>query len=132
MVETDLKPVFEKLKKLLKKHAGGLAVKSGLIGSMSKEKKPALHLLGKKEVSIAGRKAQQTYIAGIVLQKSNVGFYFMPIYSHPEAFSLSPAMSKRQKGKSCFHIKDAGAETAGELDAMLAEGIALYKEKGWI
>lgn len=132
MAQVDLEKTFRQLEKLLNKHAKGLAKYDEYPGSQAKDRKPGLHLLGKREVSIAGRKAQQTAVVSIVLQKNYVGFYHMPVYSHPQAFKLSPAMQQALKGKSCFHIKEATPEVLAEVEGLITDGIALYRKEGWI
>jgi len=132
MAQTDLAQTFKQLKKLLNKHAKGLAKYDEYPGSQAKEKKPGLHLLGKREVSIAGRKPQPTYIVGIIQQKNSVGFYHMPVYSHPLKFKLSATLQQALKGKSCFHVKEATPEILSEVEGLIRDGIALYRKEGWI
>lgn len=132
MTQSEPSQVFERLKKLLSRQAKGLDQYDEYPGSQAQDRKPALHLYGKRAVSIAGRKPQPTYVAGIIQQKGYVGFYHMPVYSHPKEFSLSPQMQRVLKGKSCFHIKEATPEVLAELESLIANGIALYKQEGWI
>jgi hypothetical protein len=132
MAQVDLTKTFSQLKKLLNKHAKGLAKYDEFLGSQAKDKKPALHLYGKPEVSVARRKPQQTYVAGIIEQKNFVGFYHMPVYSHPKKFKLSPLLHKALKGKSCFHIREATPEVLAEVEGLITDGIALYRQEGWI
>lgn len=130
----DLAPIFKKLQTLLKKHKKGLVEMNAVPNSVAKQKKDAYHLYGKKEVSILeGRKPQQTYVAGIIMQKNFVGFYFMPIYSHRDQFDIQhPALKKALKGKSCFNIKEVDADILKELDRLLVQGKELYLKLGWI
>jgi len=132
MVRIDLAQTFNQLKTLLDKHARGLAKHDEFLGSQARDHKPALHLYGRQPVSVAGRKPQPTYIVGIIQQKNFVGFYHMPVYSHPHKFRLSEAMQQALKGKSCFHITEATPEVLAELEDLVVDGIALYKQEGWI
>jgi hypothetical protein len=132
MAQADLTETFDQLKKLLSKHARGLAQHDEFLGSQARDRKPALHLYGKREVSVAGRKPQATYIVGVIQQKNFVGFYHMPVYSHPHKFKLSAAMQQALKGKSCFHIREATPAVLAELEDLVVDGIALYKQAGWI
>jgi hypothetical protein len=131
---TELPKVFEALKKLLKSHRKGLEEHSAYIGSQAKTTKPSYHLYGKKEVAIlAGRKPQKTYVAGVIQQKRMVSLYFMPIYSHPQAFSLqNDQLEKNRTGKNCFNIVTLDDRMVKDIDTMLSNGIALYKKEGWI
>ena len=132
MVQTDLKQTFDELAKLLNRHAKGLAKYDACIGSQAKGSKPGLQLYGMKEVGIAVRKPQQTYVAGIIQQKSYVGFYHMPVYSHPGEFELNAKMKKAKSGKSCFQIKTDAPVLLAEAEKLLVDGIRLYKGEGWI
>lgn len=132
MPDASLAATYAKLKTVLSRHADGLVVLDEFLGSEAKVKKVALHLYGAKEVSIGGRKPQLTYIAGIIWQKSFVGFYHMPVYSHPEEFQLSATLTKARKGKSCFHIKANDPAIIAELEVLLNDGIELYRVNGWI
>lgn len=134
MKNEQLRRDFLALKKIIKKYNNGsLEARSAIIGSKAAALKEGFHLYGKKSVSIAGRKPQQTYIAGIILQKHFVGFYFMPIYSHPQLFKIKdPELQKFLKGKSCFNIKKFTPETKEELEDILKQGIALYRKEKWI
>lgn len=125
-------PAFLALYDLLQRHGSGLAFHERCVGSQAKGDKPQLHLYGTQDVSIAGRAPQPTYIAGIIQQKNYTGFYFMPVYSHPRHFPLHPVLAQAGSGKSCFHIKDAPAETLALLEALLISGIDLYRELGWV
>src|SRR3989344_5044669 len=126
MNEETLQELFGKLKKLLEKNSAGLEMRESVIGSQAKGSKPALHLYGKKPVAIPGRKPQQTYLAGIILQKNFVGLYMMPIYSHPQLTkNLSPQLRRMLKGKSCFNVNQADRAVLSEIDKLLKEGKAL-------
>ena len=37
-----------------------------------------------KPVVIDGRQRREVFFAGIIIQKSYVGFYFMPVYAEPD------------------------------------------------
>jgi len=134
MGKVDLDSLFIDLKELLQSFDADatLELREETIGTQAKEKKAALHLYGKAEVSISGRKAQQTYIAGVIRQKHYVGFYSMPIYSHPKQFKLSAALDKARSGKSCFHIKTDDPTVHAELKELLSAGIELYRNEGWV
>lgn len=133
-----LETIFQQLKKLLKKHEKSMRVMVGppsaSKASAASKAKPSYGLLGEKEVSIIeGRRPQKTYLAGIIQQKHFVGFYFMPIYSHPKKFAIRhPEVKRFLKGKSCFNVTRVDADILAELDRLLKEGKALYKREGWI
>ncbi len=129
----NLDTIFETLKSLLIKYSREFDVKREILDSKAKVKKEQVHLYGKKIVSIIpSRKPQATYVSGIIKQKDFVGFYSMPIYSHPNSFVLSPELKKALKGKSCFHVKKLNPELLSELETVLKNGIELYRKEGWI
>ena len=133
MTEKDNTRVFDDLIRIIDRKGVNFDLKEKVINSKAKGKKRGLHIYGKKKVSIAGRKPQQTYLAGIIEQKNFVGLYFMPIYSHPNEFNkLSEDLKKTLKGKSCFNIKTLNPDMLKELDSILAKGILLYKKEGWV
>lgn len=129
----DKKEIFESLKRLLQKYSKGLDLKSEVVNSKAKGGKEQLHLYGKKKVSILNLPERQTYIAGVIMQKNFVGFYSMPLYSHPKELPLkSDLLKKAKKGKSCLNITNIDADSLKELEGHLKKGIVLYKKLGWI
>jgi hypothetical protein len=128
----NLDDVYAALKQLLEKHARGLEALDKIPGSTAKGDKPGYHLVGKREVSILGRKPQRTYVVGIIRHPKSVGFYSMPLYTHPSDCPISPALEKLRSGKSCLQIKTSAPGVLKELDAHLKQGIAAYKREGWV
>src|SRR3989338_6112621 len=130
---SDLKSIFNMLKDLLEKNSKGLDARTVTIGSKAKPQKLAFHLYGEKEVRILNRKPQQTYIVGIIMQKHFIGFYSMPVYSHPKEFTIThPVLKKSPKGKSCFNISRLDDNMIRELDDIIKKSIQLYKKEGWV
>ncbi|MFX1419149.1 MAG: DUF1801 domain-containing protein [Promethearchaeota archaeon] len=128
-----LENIFLELKKILENQSNNFLTKDQYIGSKAKQRKPAFHLYGNKEVSLFGKKPQATYIAGVIQQKNYVSFYFSPIYSHPDIFkNVSPELKKFLKGKSCFNINKTTPQIYKEIEDILKTGIDKYKEIGWI
>ena len=124
-MQEKLVPIFKKLKFLLKKYETPL--------------KPKLHLDSKydlwsfKDLEIAGRKRNEVYFAGLIIQSSYVGFYFMPIYTDTKLKEIiKPELLSLLKGKSCFHIKSLNKKLENQIEEALKIGFQLYKKKGWI
>jgi hypothetical protein len=131
--KTDLQPIFDELKALLKKYGKGLDARDYLEGSTAREKKPMFGLLGRKDVAIGNRKPQRTYVVGIIMQKNFVGFYSMPIYSHPEEIVINdPDVAKMRKGKSCINVNKLSPSIRKDLERIVKDGIRIYKREGWI
>jgi hypothetical protein len=69
------------------------------------------------------------YFAGVSMNKNYVTFHLMPIYVKPEiAKNISPALSKRRQGKSCFNFTAPDPPLFEELAAMTRAGFALYED----
>lgn len=132
-MNNDREQLFGEVQQLLRRHGHGLNARTIVLDSKAKTQKRAYHLYGKKSISLHGRKPQPTYIAGIILQKHFVGFYHMPMYSHPAQFPIhSPLLQKARKGKSCLNLVRLDAEARAELEQFIKNGVALYKKEGWI
>ena len=128
----NLDKIFFEIKNILERNSGNYFKTEKYLGSQATQK-PGYHLYGNKEVSLFGKKPQQTYIAGVIQQKNYVSFYFSPIYSHPDEFiEISPKLRKTLKGKSCFNINRITPQFLEELEDILKQGIDMYKEIEWI
>jgi hypothetical protein len=129
----NLEDIFLEIKKIIEGQSNNFLIKDQYIGSQAKQKKPAYHLYGSKEVSLFGKKPQPTYIAGVIQQKNYVSFYFSPIYSHPNSFThISAELKKFLKGKSCFNINKTTPQLLKEIEDILKMGINKYKDIEWI
>ena len=129
----NLNEIFIEIKKILENQSDGLTARKEVLGSSVKIKKPGFHLYGEEEVSLFGKKPQQTYVAGVIQQKNYVSFYLMPIYSDPELIEdVIPELKKYLKGKSCFNIKKSSKNLLKNVRTVLNNGIQIYKKKKWI
>ena len=124
-MQENLVAIFNKLKTLLKKYENPLKPKFDLDSKYD--------LWSIKEVEIARRKKKEVYFAGLIIQSSYVGFYYMPIYADTNLQDVfKPELLKLLKGKSCFHIKKLDAELEKQIMEALEIGYQLYKNRGWI
>ena len=122
---TDLPASFSELKSLLLAYAPPLTPK------MDTER--SFDLWSQKDLVIEGRKRKEVYFAGLIIQKSYVGFYFMPVYVETEMQAFfPPELLRHLKGKSCFHIKTLTPELREQIRAVLQRGFALYQQRGWV
>ncbi|HVX52253.1 MAG TPA: hypothetical protein VHB48_18985 [Chitinophagaceae bacterium] len=124
--QPGLIPVFNRLRQIL------LTFVKGSLFVMS-DKPGQFHLHSNKNITINGKKHNEVYFAGLLVQKGYVGFYFMPVYS--DAFlqkEIAPELLKCLKGKSCFHIKKADTALEAQIAAALQAGYNCYVKKGWI
>ena len=118
--------IFEQIKKMLLPYVKGSLELVGGNGGM-------LCLVSQKPVEIQGRKRDELWFAGILVQKGYVGFYYMPVYAQPEMKKVfKPELLKCLKGKSCFHIKKNDPIIMTQIQESLKLGYDMYKERGWI
>ncbi len=131
----DLIKIYKRLKKILKKYENSLTPKMDLDSKYD--------LWSFKEIEIEGRRRGEVFFAGLIIQSTYVGFYFMPIYTDLPQHScevtgtslkdfFKPDLLKLLKGKSCFHIKSLDDKLEKQIDAALKKGYALYKKSGWV
>lgn len=86
-----------------------------------------------KDLVIEGRKRKEVYLAGLVIQKRYVAFYFMPVYAKPEIKPFIPAeLLKMLKGKSCFHVNKMDDTLLAQISALLKMGFEMYQKNGWV
>ena len=86
-----------------------------------------------KDLVIAGRKRKEVFFAGLIIQKSYVGFYYMPVYAEPEVKQLFKAeLLRLLKGKSCFHIKKLTPGLLSQIEEALEEGYRMYQKRSWV
>lgn len=124
-MQEELVTTFKRLKVLLKKYEDPLKPKFDLDSKYD--------LWSIKDVEIAGRKRKEVYFAGLIIQSSYVGFYYMPVYTDTKLKDVfGPELLKLLKGKSCFHIKTLDAKLEHQVADALEKGYRLYKERGWI
>ncbi len=120
-----LLPLFAEVKALLEPYARRLAVRRDDPGYYD--------LWSEKDVVVAGRERKEVYFAGLVIQKSHVGFYFMPVYADQDLSAVfGPDLLATLKGKSCFHIRRLTPELRDQIQAALSAGWRLYEERGWV
>jgi len=122
---TDYPAIFSELKSLLQGYAPPLTPK------MDTER--GFDLWSVKDLVIEGRKRKEVFFAGLIIQKSYVGFYFMPVYVETEMQAFfPPELLRHLKGKSCFHIKTLTPELREQIRAVLQSGFESYQQRGWV
>ena len=123
--QDELVEIFKGLKMILKKYEGQFHSK--VDGARSYD------LWSFKDLVIAGRKRKEVFFASIVIRKTYVGFYYMPIYTDVSLKDVfKPELMKLLKGKSCFYIRDLSPEIVSQVEEALEFGYQLYKKRGWV
>ncbi|MGE5229946.1 MAG: DUF1801 domain-containing protein [Deltaproteobacteria bacterium] len=120
-----LLPLFTEVKQLLTPYATWLTAR--------KDEPGYYDLWSEKEIVVDGRRRKEVFFAGVIVQKSFVGFYFMPLYADDELSRVfGPELLGTLKGKSCFHLKRMTPAIRAQIEAALAAGWRLYEERGWV
>ena len=121
----ELSAIFHELKKIISNYENPLRTKN--------DTKTRYDLWSFKDITIENRKRKEVYFAGIVQQKSYVGFYYMPIYADTTLKEVfQPELLSLLKGKSCFHIKKLTPEIKNQINDSLKVGFEFYKKRNWI
>jgi hypothetical protein len=121
----ELLPLFVELQALLAPYGEHFAVK---------EPEPGRYeLWSTVNTAPTGKPEHTPYFAGLIVQKSYVGLYYMPVYTNPEIVSqLGPELMARLKAKSCFHIESLTPVLRDQIGEALQLGLDLYKRAGWV
>jgi hypothetical protein len=120
-----LLPLFAEVKQLLTPYAARLTAR--------KDEPGYYDLWSEKEIVVDGRRRKDVFFAGVIVQKSYVGFYFMPLYADDDLSRVfGPELLATLKGKSCFHLRRLTPELRAQIEAALAAGWRLYEERGWV
>jgi len=124
--QPELIPIFNKLARLLKAHAGGnLKLRGGEGGQVA--------LISDMPVVIDGRKKEEMWLASALIQKGYVGFYYMPVYMNDAVRRrMGAELMRTLKGKACFHIKKDDPVLFGQMEDALRIGVEVYKKNNWI
>jgi len=123
-MKTDIGIIQETLQELLKAHTPTLQVRV--------QTETNFEVAGNKSVMQGKKQVDGHYFASVMPKPKDARLYFFPIYTHVDAFELSPALKKYLKGKSCFHFKKLSPELETEIEAMIAKGVSLYEADGLI
>jgi hypothetical protein len=121
----ELLPLFAELKGLLDPYAKRLTVR--------KDEPGYFDLWSEKEIEIDGRRRKEVFFCGLIIQKSYVGFYFMPLYADDDLTTVfGRDLLATLKGRSCFHIKRMTPDLREQIVAALDAGWRLYEDRGWV
>ncbi|UZR92457.1 hypothetical protein [Chondrinema litorale] len=124
-MKTDLTEIQNTLKNLMRVHVPPLQIR--------KDNENVFELAGTIEAMQGKQKVDGYYFASVVPKPKDIRLYFFPIYTHVAQFdSMSDALKKFLKGKSCFHIKKLSPELKEEIAQMINLGVELYKTDGLI
>lgn len=128
----DLQSVFDELTRRLSVHEDAFEATDNLTdanragGRKAEESSPGSYLL-------LGAPSDDypdgVMFAGVKLGKRYVSYYLMSVYAQPETV-MSPELTKRRQGKSCFNFTKVDEGLFDELADLTAGGRAYYAEQG--
>jgi hypothetical protein len=117
----EFEQVFERLRTILKAHAGAMTIDNRSPKSFS--------LVGGKHP----KHKTPMPIAWIEVGKNYVSYHLMPIYGCPKLLdNFSPKLKARMQGKSCFNFKVCDEELFKELEQLTIAGFAAFKKAGYM
>ena len=107
---------MESLSKILRKHAGGMSIKTDEPGNFY------------VEVPAHNPKSKPKFFGAVQTKKSYVSYHLMPVYEDPSLLSgISDTLRKRMQGKSCFNFTVDDTSLFKELDALTKSCAATAK-----
>jgi hypothetical protein len=123
--QEQLVAIFDRLKELLKEYEGLFTPKLDLDSRYD--------LWSFKDIDIDGRKRKEIYFAGLIIQSSYVGFYYMPIYTDAKLEDVfGSELLRLKRGKSCFHVRTLDGVLEDQIRRALRIGFDLYRKRGWL
>lgn len=104
----DFTVVFTRLRRLMLEAAPGMVA--------AKDTPGALEL---RTPQIDPKTRQPGWFGTVTIKKSYVAYHLMPLYVRPElADGLSPELSRRRQGKTCFNFSRVDDVLFDELDRL--------------
>lgn len=121
-MKTNVQEIQNTLIDLLKKHQPSLKINA--------ETEVKFEVSGTVPTMQGKQKVDGIYFASVIPKPKDCRLYFFPIYTDVEAFAnISPELRKCLKGKSCFHIKKMDEQLEQDIEAMINQGIEIYRAK---
>ncbi len=115
----ELGPIFEQSRGIMAAHADQLQMVAG---------QPDNYYLNSRRTD---RKGRTIFFGAVRLGKSYVSHHLMPIYCCPtRQDSISPALKKRQQGKSCANFTRDDPALCRELAGLTARALAGFWSAG--
>ena|SRR5437870_11396304 len=119
--QADLTEVFEQLKSIFEPYAKKMDVAHDT---------DQYYLLNTRYIM---KNKQPLCFGGVRLGKNYVSFYLMSVYASPDLLkNMSPELSKRMQGKSCFNFKEVDKKLFAELKTLTKDGAAKFSDKKYI
>lgn len=121
MASTDLTTVYAALRQILARHTDGLLVQHDDDTQFYVD---THHVQPNKK---------PLFFGAVQRKKAMVAFHLMPVYLQPALLaSISPALTARMQGKSCFNFKTLEPALFEELDGLTQAARASYRAQGFV
>ena len=122
--------VFERLRTILRAHAGALRVSEDSPTRYCLEGRPGPATLRAWGGTM---KRPALPVAWVEQRKAYVSFHHMALYARADAApALSEALRARLRGKTCFAFTDRDEPLLAEVEALTARGMAGMKKAGFV
>ncbi len=117
-MSADFEVVFDRLRAILKKHAGTYSASEDTPGRYC--------LTGGCHPTRKGPYP----VAWVEISKAYVGFHHMGVYASPELLAgVSKKLKARMQGKSCFNFKTVDEPLFEELEQLTVQAFESFKQK---
>ena len=124
-IVTDRTQIFRAIRPLMARYAPPLQPRTDVEGRYE--------LWSPEPVALPGGTPKDVFFAGLIIQSSYVGFYFMPLAADEDRGSVfEPELLAFLKGKSCFHVRRLDDGLLGQIAAALGRGRDIWVRRGWI
>ncbi len=112
---------FDQLRRILECHASRLSCEKDESGDYYLNTK---HIMKNKK---------RLFFGAVQIKKNYVSYHLMPVYVYPELLeSISPELTRRMQGKSCFNFKSVDSELFEELAALTKAGYEKFRSAGYV
>ena len=126
----NAEPVFQRLKVILRKHAGQCTVAEDSVGRFCLEAP-----IGPATLKVWKGKAKKRVmpVAWVQIGKAFVSYHLMGVYVNPNLTKgMSAALRGRMQGKACFNFKSVDEGLYAELERLTTESINGMRTSGFI
>ena len=126
----EFKPVFARLREILRKHSDALRVEHD-----TAERFSLASAVGPATLAAwRGKMRNPTIpVAWVEVGKSYVSYHLMGVYGNPKLLEkCSPDLRARMQGKSCFNFTKVDEKLMTELDGLTQQSVAGMRKAGFI
>jgi hypothetical protein len=109
-MNSDFRDVFSRLRQMMLEATPAFVV--------TKDEAKAVEVRTKR---IDPKTKQRGWFGTVTIKKTYVAYHLIPLYTHPElARSISPELTKRRQGKTCFNFTRCDDALFSELARLTA------------